>query len=143
MALNADLPRIEVFVEGDDDRALDTYDLSGAVNAPVYVETGRPNVELVPVGVDVDHSTIGPKFRDRAGDVVSALEDADPAELKAQLRTNGEVELDIGTDGEVETVVVPEDAVTVVEEQQSASGAEVSVIELDDATVLIYEEERD
>ena len=33
-----------------------------------------------------------------------------------------------------------EDAVTVLEEQQSASGAEVSVIELDDATVLIYRE---
>jgi valyl-tRNA synthetase len=134
MALNAELDRIEVFADHDDEAALDTYDLSSAVNAPVYHESGRPNVELVPVGVDPDHASIGPKFRDEAGAVIGALESADPAALKAQQETNGEVELDVG--GEV--VVLDADAFEVLEEQQAASGEEVAVVELDDATVLIY-----
>jgi valyl-tRNA synthetase len=135
MALNADLDRIEVYADLEGEAALDTYDLSGAVNAPVYLEAGRPNVELVPVGVDPDHASIGPEFRDEAGAVIGALESADPAALKAQQETNGEVELDVG--GEV--VVLDADAFEVLEEQRSASGEEVEVVELDDATVLIYE----
>ncbi|MFC7155771.1 valine--tRNA ligase [Halomarina halobia] len=133
MALNADLDRVELYLDAD--RALDTYDLSSAVNGPVYIESGRPNVEMVPVGIDPDHATIGPEFRDRAGAVIGALESADPAEIKAQLDTDGEIELDAG--GEV--VVLTPDAVDVVEEQRAASGEEVQVLELDDATVLIYE----
>ncbi|WP_254537099.1 valine--tRNA ligase [Halomarina litorea] len=134
MALNAELERVEVFPD-EADRALDTYDLSGAVNAPVYVETGRPNVEMVPVGVDPDHATIGPEFRDRAGAVIAALESTDPGELKAQKDMADELELDV--DGE--TVSLDTDAFDVLEEQRAASGEEVVVLELDDATVLIYE----
>ncbi|MFD1511701.1 valine--tRNA ligase [Halomarina rubra] len=135
MALNAELDRIEVFTDLEGDGALDTYDLSSAVNAPVYLESGRPNVELVPVGVDPDHASIGPKFRDEAGAVIGALEAADPAALKAQQETNGEVELDVNG----EAVTLDADAFEVVEEQQAASGEEVEVVELDDATVLVYE----
>jgi valyl-tRNA synthetase len=134
MALNTELDRVEVFPD-EADRALDTYDLSGAVNAPVYVETGRPNVEMVPVGVDPDHTTIGPEFRDRADGVVTALEATDPQELRAQQETTDEIELDV--DGE--TVTLDTDAFDVLEEQRAASGEEVVVLELDDATVLIYE----
>ncbi|MFC6836687.1 valine--tRNA ligase [Halomarina ordinaria] len=134
MALNTELDRVEVYL-ADGERALDTYDLASAVNGPVYIESGRPNVEMVPVGVDPDHATIGPEFRDRAGAVIGALEAADPAEVKAQLDTHGELELDAG--GEV--AVLTADAVDVVEEQRAASGEEVTVLELDDATVLIYE----
>jgi valyl-tRNA synthetase len=134
MALNAELDRIEVYVERDDDQpAIDTYDLSSAVNAPVYIESGRPNVESVPVGVDPDHSTIGPKYRDQAGAVIASLEEADPAELKAEKETNGEITLDVG-DG----IGLASDAIDIVEEQRSASGEEVEVLELEDATVLIY-----
>ncbi|MFC6961433.1 valine--tRNA ligase [Halocatena marina] len=135
MALNEELERVEVYVERDEDQpAVDTYDLSSAVNGPVYIEPGRPNVELVPVGVTPDHSIIGPKFREQAGAVIASLEAADPAALKAQKETNGEFELDVDD----ESVVLDTDAIEIVEEQRAASGEEVEVLELDEATILIY-----
>lgn len=135
IALNAELDRIEVYVDRDGERpAVDTYDLSSAVNAPVYIESGRPNVELVPVGVDPDHSVIGPQFRDRAGAVVASLEAADPAELKAQTETNGEISIDVDGD----SVVLDPDAIEILEEQRAASGEEVDVLELEETTILIY-----
>ncbi|PSP73622.1 valine--tRNA ligase [Halobacteriales archaeon QS_3_64_16] len=130
-ALNADLERIEIYPEGTDH--LDTYDLSETVGAPIYVEAGRPNVELVPVDVEPDHSVIGPEFRDRAGAVVSALEDSDPGDLKRQLEHEDEIELD--TNGEV--VVLDSEAIEVQEEPR-AGGEEVAVLETDSATVLIF-----
>lgn len=63
----------------------------------------------------------------------------DPAEVRAGIDTSGEIEVDVGTDGEVKTVVVDADAVAIGTEQQAGSGEEMSVLELDDATVLIYE----
>ncbi|WP_433625675.1 valine--tRNA ligase [Halomicrococcus sp. NG-SE-24] len=132
MALNADLDRIELYA--DLERAPDTYDLSETVNAPVYIEAGRPNVELVPVDVDPDHSAIGPEFRDKAGAVVAALEAADPAELKAQKETHGEITLD--ADGE--EVTVDGDWIAVEEEYRAESGEEVVVLETDHATVLVF-----
>ncbi len=131
--LNADLERIEVYL--DEERPLDTYDLSDTVNAPVYIETGAPNVELVPVGVDIDHSQLGPAFRDRAGAVIGRLEAADPTELRAELDTAGYVEFEI--DGE--TVTVESDMFDIVEEQRSEGGEEVVVLEVGEATVLVVE----
>jgi valyl-tRNA synthetase len=131
--LNADLDRVEVYLE--EERPLDTYDLADTVNAPVYVEEGRPNVELVPVGVDVEHSELGPVFRDQAGDVVAALESADPVELQAELDTRGHVDLDL--DGE--TVTVEPEMFEVLEEQRAESGEEVVVLEAGEATVLVFE----
>jgi valyl-tRNA synthetase len=96
---------------------------------------------MVPVEVDPDHSVIGPEFRDRAGDVVAALETMDPAEVKAQLDTSGEVTLDVGADGEAQQVVLPAEAVDVIEEQRAASGEEVAVVEIEGATALVYEGE--
>ncbi|PSQ40308.1 valine--tRNA ligase, partial [Halobacteriales archaeon QS_9_68_42] len=131
--LNADLDRIEVYLE--EARPLDTYDLAEAVNGPVYVEEGRPSVEMVPVDVDVEHSELGPAFRDRAGDVIGQLEAADPAELQAELRTSGHVELELGD----ESVTVDPEMFEVVEEQRAESGEEVVVLEADEATVLVFE----
>ena len=130
-ALNAALERIEVYPEAV--KYVDSYDLSETVNAPIYVEAGRPNVELVPVGVDPDHSTIGPEFRDRADAVISALEGADPAEIKRQKEREGEIELDAGG----EALVIDGDAVEIEEEPQ-AGGEEVAVLETDRATVLVF-----
>ena len=130
-ALNASLERIEVYPEEIDH--LDTYDLSETVGAPIYVEAGRPNVELVPVGIEPDHSVIGPEFRDRAGAVVSALEESDPAEIKRQKDRNGAIEFD--ANGEV--VVLDGDAVAVREEHR-AGGEEVAVLECEHATVLVF-----
>jgi valyl-tRNA synthetase len=132
MALNADLDRIELYADGDLE-GLDTYDLSEAVNGPVYIEAGRPDIELVPVEVDPDQSVIGPEFRDRAGAVLGALSEADPAEIKAQ-RETGEIELDIGD----ETVTLPPEAVEIREERRAEGGEEVAVLETERATVLVF-----
>ncbi|CAI48235.1 valine--tRNA ligase [Natronomonas pharaonis DSM 2160] len=131
--LNADLERVEVYI--DEDRPLDTYDLADTVNGPVYIEEGTPSVELVPVGVDIEHSELGPVFRDKAGEVVGRLESADPAELQAELDTDGHVEFEV--DGE--TVTVEPEMFDIVEEQRAESGEEVVVLEADDATVLVFE----
>lgn len=130
MALNAELGRIEVYAE---EAEFDTGDLRATVNAPVEIETGEPAVEMVPVGVDPDHSTIGPEFREQAGAVVGALEAADPAKIARQKRNNGEIELDAG--GEV--VVLDGDAVE-IEEEQRAAGETVEVLDIDGATVLVF-----
>ncbi|MEF8807253.1 valine--tRNA ligase [Natronomonas sp.] len=131
--LNAELDRVEVYL--DEAIPLDTYDLSDTVNGPVYVEEGAPSVELVPVDVDIEHSELGPVFRDKAGAVVGKLEAADPAELQAELDTKGHVEFEV--DGE--TVTVEAEMFDIVEEQQAESGEEVVVLEAGDATVLVFE----
>jgi len=134
MALNADLSNIEIYPDETPEAAVDTYDLSEAVNAPVHVREGEPSVELVPVGVDPDHATIGPEFRDRAGEVIAALESMDPADVKRQQRLDGEIEVDLG--GEV--AVIPGDAVEITEEHRAESGEEVAVLDSDRSTVLVY-----
>ncbi len=131
MALNADLDRVELYP--DRDVAIDTYDLAETVNAPVHVREGTPNVELVPVGVDPDHSVIGPEFRDRAGAVVAALEAADPKEIQVAKR-RGKIELDV----EGETVTLDPEAVEIEEEHRAGSGEEVHIVETESATVLVF-----
>jgi len=134
MALNAQLEKVEVYPGETPDRAVDTYDLSEALNAPVHVRQGEPNVELVPVETDPDHATIGPEFRDQAGEVIAALESMDPAEVKSQKRYDDEIEVDLGS----EIAVIPGEAVSVREEHRAESGEEVAVLETERATVLIY-----
>jgi valyl-tRNA synthetase len=138
MALNTQLSKIEVYPGETPDSAVDTYDLSEAVNAPVHVREGEPSVELVPVRVDPDHATIGPEFREQAGEVVAALEAMDPVAVRDQKRLDGHVEVDIGGNGSRETAVVPGDAVELVEEHRAESGEEVVVLEGDRATLLVY-----
>jgi valyl-tRNA synthetase len=134
MALNTELSKVEVYPEDAPDRAIDTYDLSEAVNGPVHVREGVPSVELVPVEVDPDHSVIGPEFRDQAGAVVAALEEMDPADVQRQIDIDGEVEVDLGE----EVAVVPGDAIGIIEEHRAESGEEVEVLESETATVLLY-----
>ncbi|MFT4958382.1 MAG: valyl-tRNA synthetase [Halobacteriales archaeon] len=133
MALNAELDKIEVYPDDNFEEAIDTYDLSGTVNAPMYVREGIPSVELVPVEVDPDHSKIGPEFRDRADEVVAALEAADPAEILAG-QSNGEIELELDD----ETVTLDPGMVEVREEHRAESGEEVEVLENDRATILVF-----
>ena len=134
MALNAELERVELYPDVDDEEyAIDTYDLSYAVNAPVYVKEGTPNVALVPVEVSVDRSIVGPAFRENAGAVIEAIESADPAKIERQKRLDEEVE--VQANGEV--VLVDGDAVEVREEQQAEDGEEVVVLETEHATVLV------
>jgi valyl-tRNA synthetase len=153
MALNTELSKVEIYPdEMPEDRAVDTYDLSEAVNGPVLVREGVPSVELVPVDIDPDHSVIGPKFRDQAGQVVGQLESMDPADIQRQIDIDGEIEIDLGDEGEAlraseessgaeprEVAVIPGDAVDIIEEHRAESGEEVVVLESERSTILIYE----
>jgi valyl-tRNA synthetase len=135
MALNAELAKVEVYPDDTPDAPVDTYDLSETVNGPVHIREGEPSVELVPVGIDPDHSVIGPEFRDKAGQVIGALEGMDPEEIQSRTETDGEIEVDLGE----EVAVVPGDAVDIEQEHRAESGEEVAVLEADQATVLVYE----
>jgi valyl-tRNA synthetase len=142
MALNSDLERVDVYLDEEavprdalEDQPIDIYDLSAALNGPVSIDRGEPAVELVPVGVDPDHSKIGPEFRDRAGAVVGALEEADPAAIAREKRRQGEIELDVG--GEV--LVLDGEWVTIEAEHRAESGAAVEVLEGDYGTILVQE----
>ncbi len=132
-ALNAELDKVELYLDGLE-RPPDTYDLAETINAPVLLREGSPSVELEPVDVDVDHSVLGPEFRDRAGDVVAALESADPAELAAQSVSTGSVELEV--DGEA--VTVDAEAFEVVEEHRGEGGEAVDILEVKDSTAIVY-----
>ncbi|MFB6093929.1 MAG: valine--tRNA ligase [Halanaeroarchaeum sp.] len=134
LPLNADLERVELYVEDAPERAIDTYDLSETVNAPIRTMEGRPDVELVPVGVDPDESEIGPAFRSEAGAVLSALEAADPEAIQASLDSGGPIELAV--DGEV--VEIDREMVDVEEEYRARGGEEVDVLDVSFGTVLIF-----
>ncbi len=131
--LNAELDRIEVYLE--ESQPLDTYDLADTVNGPVYIEDGTPSIELVPVDVAIDHSELGPAFRDQAGSVVSALENTNPDELQASLDTHGHVEVEVNG----ETQIVEPEMFEIIEEQRAESGEEVNVINTTNATVLVFD----
>ncbi len=134
IALNAELDRVEVYAESESvGERLDVDDLSDTLSSEVAVETGEPDLEEVPVGVDPDMSVIGPEYRDTAGEIVSALESSDPSEVREEKET-GAVEVEVG-DGVIE---LDSDAVGIENELRSG-GREVEVIETDGATVLVFE----
>ncbi|MFB6071791.1 MAG: valine--tRNA ligase [Halobacterium sp.] len=134
MPLNADLERVELYFEPDEDATLDTYDLSETVNAPIKLVSGRPDVELVPVDVDADESEIGPEFRSDAGAVLQAVEAADPAEIQAQLHSGDTVTVEAGG----QSFELDGDWLEVEEDYRAESGEEVNVIEASFGTILVY-----
>ncbi len=135
IALNAELERVELYpeIETSEEYGIDTYDLSNAVNAPVYLRSGTPSIEIVPVEVEVDQRVVGPEFRDQTGAVVQALQDADPARVKREKRRQGEIEVQVN--GEV--LLVDGEAVTVREEQRAESGEEAALLETEHAQVVV------
>ncbi len=130
MALNAELGRVEVYV--DEGVEFDANDAGNALNADIAVETGEPELEEVPVEVDPDMSVLGPEFRDKAGEVVGALQARD-AEAVAEEIDEGVVTVDVGG----ETVEIDAGSVEVVNELRSR-GEEVEVLEPEGATVLVF-----
>jgi len=137
LALPTELERIDVYLDDEaypelEVNSIDTYDLSEAVSAPIRLESGEPTVELEPVGVEPDHSEIGPAFREQANAVASALEAADPARIESEQRAG---EIDVEVDGETKTV--DPEMVEIVEEYRAASGETVEVLDTDVATVLV------
>jgi valyl-tRNA synthetase len=130
MALNAEMGRVEVYV--DDGAGFDADDAGSTLNADVVVETGEPELEQVPVEVDPDMSVLGPEFRDSAGEVAGALRARDAAEVERE-KEDGTVTVEVNG----ETHELDADAVGVENELRSG-GEEVDVLETDGATVLVY-----
>ncbi|MFB6266990.1 MAG: valine--tRNA ligase [Halodesulfurarchaeum sp.] len=135
IALNEELDRVELYFDDEPPRGVDTYDLSETVNAPIRMDSGRPDVEVVPTDVEPDEAQIGPEFRDRAGAVIEALESADPAEIRAEKRSGDTIEVPV--DGQV--VTVDADMVEVTEEYQTEAGEEAAVLDAAFGTIVIVE----
>ena len=70
MALNAPLPGIVVY----SDLGLETIDLAGRGQLHVESRTGKPEIEMKPVAVKPQMKIIGPRFKDKSGRIIKALE---------------------------------------------------------------------
>ena len=133
LALSAPLSGLSVHLDDGalSADAIDTRDLSNATNAPVEVTDETPRLDRVPVGVEIDHGVLGPRFRDRADAVANALRAADPATVAAGLE-RGAVEVTMDGD----PLTVPEAAVS-VEYEPRVDGDRVAALDVDGALVVI------
>ena len=109
-------------------------DLSAAINAPISLKSGKPDLNLVPSDIQIDYSLIGPIFRDKSDTVVSAIMEMPISDVKLQLETNGILKLEI--DGS--EVSINPDAIKIMEEYQTDEGKEVNVLTVPNATILLH-----
>ncbi len=127
MALNAPLPGIVVY----SDLGLETFDLQGVANSKVQSKIGNPEIEMRPVAVKPQMKILGPRFKDKSGRIIKALNSMDPGEVSKQ-KVAGQIKVEVN--GEV--LEVAPDAVEVVVETLSA-GLAVDVLQVGSATVLV------
>jgi len=127
MALNAPLPGIVVY----SDMGLETFDLSGVANSIVESRAGKPDIEMKPVAVKPQMKVIGPRFKDKSGRIIKALESMDPANA-AEQKASGLIKVEV--DGE--SFDLPAEAAEIETETLSA-GLAVDVLRLDGASVLV------
>ena len=132
MALNEKINNVELYVSGKN--KIDTLDLSAAINAPISLKSGKPDLNLVPSDIQIDYSLIGPIFRDKSDTVVSAIMEMPISDVKLQLETNGILKLEI--DGS--EVSINPDAIKIMEEYQTDEGKEVNVLTVPNATILLH-----
>ena len=52
MALNEKISNVELYVPGQE--SIDTLDLSAAINAPVSLKSGKPDLILVPSDIEIN-----------------------------------------------------------------------------------------
>lgn len=127
IALNAPLKALDIYAP----MSIDSTDIEGATNTPTDIHRGKPDLKQKPVGVEPDMSIIGPRFRDKAGDVIKALKQADPMEVAQALERGAyRISLD-GEDIELGPESVDVQMETVLE------GHEVDVFEVGGVIVVI------
>ena len=132
MALNEKISSVELYVPGKNQ--IDTLDLSAAINAPISLKSGKPDLNLVPSDIQIDYSLIGPIFREKSDTVVSAIKEMPISDVKLQLETDGILKLEIdGTE-----VSINPDAITIMEEYQTDEGKEINVLTVPNATILLH-----
>ena len=132
LALNEKISNVEIYAPGQE--SIDTLDLSAAINAPVSLKSGKPDLILVPSDVEIDYSLIGPIFREKSDTVVSAIKKLPLSEIKLQLEANGILTLVID-DSEIS---ISQDAIKLIEEYQTDKGKEVNVLTVPHATILLH-----
>jgi len=127
LALNARLSGIVVYSEFD----LETIDLQGATNSPIEIRKGRPEIEMNAIGIKPITKILGPKFKDKTGRIIEALNVMAPSELAKQ-KAEGVVKINLN--GAL-LEIVPE-SVDVITETLWA-GEAVDVLKLGEAIVLV------
>ncbi|WP_415487996.1 valine--tRNA ligase [Candidatus Hikarchaeum yamanae] len=132
MALNEKISTVELYIPGINQ--IDTLDLSAAINAPISLKSGKPDLNLAPSDIQIDYSLIGPIFREKSDTIVSAIKEMPISDVKLQLETNGILKLEI--DGS--EVSINPDAIKIMEEYQTDEGKEVNVLTLPNATILLH-----
>ena len=126
MALNAPLKKIEIYNVN-----IDTRDIAGATNSEIELIEGKPAFEYLPVAVKPNMGLIGPRFRKKAGAVIKALQNEDPAVIEKQ-RTAGKILMTING----EKIELEPEAVEIKTEVISR-GREVDVLKVSNAIVVI------
>jgi valyl-tRNA synthetase len=127
LSLNTRLPGIAVYSRFD----LETIDLEGATNSPIEMRKGGPEIEMNAIGIKPITKILGPKFKDKTGRIIAALNAITPSELARQ-KAEGVIKINL--DGDL-LEIVPE-SVDVIYDTLCA-GESVDVLKLGEAIVLV------
>lgn len=126
-ALNTRLPGIIVYSELE----LETFDLQGAANSAVEIRKGKPEIDLRSIGIKPQMKFLGPKFKDKSGKIILALNGMSPPEVARQ-KANGSIRVCVNS----EIIEIAPDAVEIVIETLS-EGEAVDVLKVGEASVLV------
>ena len=126
IALNAPLKKIEIYATIPDIR-----DIAGATNSKVECMPGTPDFDYVPVEIKANMGVIGPKFRKKAGNIISKLNELDPKVAHEQV-SHGNLVIEV--DGE-EVELEPE--ALVIEKEVMSGGREVDVLDVKGIVIVI------
>jgi valyl-tRNA synthetase len=128
IALNAPLKRIMIYANGDD---IEKDDIAGTVNSEVVVLLEEPNIERVVKGFKPRMDVLGPMFREKARDIIKALEKLTPEELEKA--SKGErIKVSINS----EEIILPPESIEVISDVV-VGGEKVDVVDAEGAVVLI------
>ncbi|MHC1631832.1 MAG: valine--tRNA ligase [Methanotrichaceae archaeon] len=130
MALNAPLPRVEIYSDLD----LETIDLRGSTNSVVEVKIGRPQIETRASEVKPLMKYIGPLFKNKSNDVIKALKAMNPQEVSDQ-RDAGKILVAVGED-----ILELKPGMVEIKTETLSAGQAVDMLSLGDATILIRTE---
>ncbi|AGK60696.1 valyl-tRNA synthetase [Archaeoglobus sulfaticallidus PM70-1] len=126
MALNAPLKSVMIYTE----KEIDTRDIAGAVNSKVEILKEFPSIETRIKQLKPKYSIIGPKFRDKAKEIIKAVNSFGEKEMRKLLEEGYEIEVN------GEKIFLEKDWFDAVEERVFA-GKDVQVLEVEGVIVLV------
>ena len=110
---------------------LEIFDLQGVANSAVEIRKGKPEIDLKSIGIKPQMKFLGPKFKDKSGKILSALNSMNPSEVARQ-KANGSIMLCLDS----EILEIAPDAVEIMVETFS-EGEAVDILKVGDASVLV------